>query len=68
MPKKVGSITSNTGKWVEGERVADGSVVAMNRGNAWGAGLRSTTKDVKKPPDPKVRAPALDPTCAAAVG
>ena len=29
---------------------------------AMGAGLRSTTKDVEKPPDPKVRAPALDPT------
>ena len=32
--RKVGPITSNTGKWVEGERVADGSVVAMNWGNA----------------------------------
>ena len=29
---------------------------------AMGAGLRSTTKDVEKPPGPKVRAPALDPT------
>jgi len=29
---------------------------------AMGAGLRSTTKGVEKPPDPKVRAPALDPT------
>ena len=29
---------------------------------AMGAGLRPTTKDVEKPPDPKVRAPALDPT------
>ena len=29
---------------------------------AMGAGLRPTTKGVEKPPDPKVRAPALDPT------
>jgi len=29
---------------------------------AMGAGLRSTTKGVEKPPDPKVRAPVLDPT------
>lgn len=35
--RKVSPITSNTGKWVEGEREADGSEVAMNRGNAWGA-------------------------------
>ena len=27
-----------------------------------GAGLRPTTKGVEKPPDPKVRAPVLDPT------
>ena len=27
-----------------------------------GAGLRPTTKGVEKPPDPKVRALALDPT------
>jgi hypothetical protein len=27
-----------------------------------GTGLRPTTKGVEKPPDPKVRAPALDPT------
>jgi hypothetical protein len=31
---------------------------------AMGAGLRPTTKGVEKPPDPKVRAPALDPTGA----
>ena len=35
--KKVGPITGNTGKWVEGERVADGSVVVMKSGNADGA-------------------------------
>jgi len=36
---------------------------AAGAGNvAMGAGLRSTTKGVEKPPDPKVRAPALDPT------
>jgi len=29
---------------------------------AMGAGLRPTTKGVEKPPDLKVRAPALDPT------
>ena len=29
---------------------------------AMGAGLRPTTKGVEKPPDPKVRAPVLDPT------
>jgi len=34
---KVGLITGNTGKWAEGERVADGFVVAMNRSNVWGA-------------------------------
>ena len=34
---KVGSITGNTGKWAEGERVADGRVVAWRRGNARGA-------------------------------
>jgi len=32
---------------------------------AMGAGLRPTTKGVEKPPDPKVRAPALDPTVGA---
>ncbi len=35
---------------------------------AMGAGLRSTTKGVEKPPDPKVRAPALDPTRGGAAG
>jgi len=35
---------------------------------AMGAGLRPTTKGVEKPPDPKVRAPALDPTCAGVAG
>jgi hypothetical protein len=35
--QKVGPITGSTGKWVEGERVADGSVVAMKAGNAAGA-------------------------------
>jgi len=34
---KVGSITGDTGKWAEGERVADGRVVAWMRGNARGA-------------------------------
>ena len=34
---KVGSITGNTGKWAEGERAADGRVVAWRRGNARGA-------------------------------
>ena len=34
---KVGSITGNTGKWAEGERVADGRVVAWRRGSARGA-------------------------------
>jgi len=29
-----------------------------------GAGLRPTTKGVDEPPDPTVRAPVLDPTCA----
>jgi hypothetical protein len=33
-----------------------------------GAGLRPTTKGVEKPPDPKVRAPALDPTEVAGDG
>ena len=42
---------------------------AAGAGNvAMGAGLRPTTKGVEKPPDPEVRAPALDPTCAGAVG
>jgi len=42
---------------------------AAGAGNvAVGAGLRPTTKGVEKPPDPKVRALALDPTCAGAVG
>ena len=31
---KVGPIAGNTGKGVEGERVADGRVVALRRGNA----------------------------------
>jgi len=35
---------------------------------AMGAGLRPTTKGVEKPPDPKVRAPALDPTDEAGTG
>ena len=34
---KVDSITVNSGKWIEGERVADGFVVAMNRSNVRGA-------------------------------
>ena len=34
---KVGPITGSTGKWVEGERVADGRVVALRRGNTRGA-------------------------------
>jgi hypothetical protein len=34
---KVGRITGETGKSIEGERVADGSVVARKRGNARGA-------------------------------
>jgi hypothetical protein len=34
---KVGRITGETGKSTEGERVADGSVVAKKRGNARGA-------------------------------
>jgi hypothetical protein len=34
---KVGRITGNPGKSAEGERVADGLVVAMKRGNARGA-------------------------------
>ena len=34
---KVGPITGNTGKWAEGERVAEGRVVVMMRGNARGA-------------------------------
>ena len=34
---KVDRITGDTGKSVEGERVADGSAVAMKRGNARGA-------------------------------
>jgi len=35
---------------------------------AMGAGLRPTTKGVEKPPDPKVRAPALDPTGSRSMG
>jgi len=36
---------------------------AAGAGNvAMGAGLRPTTKGVEKPPDSKVRAPAIDPT------
>jgi hypothetical protein len=34
---EVDLITGNTGKWIEGERVADGFVRAMNRSNVWGA-------------------------------
>ncbi len=34
---QVHSITSDPGKWADGERVTDGSVVAMKRGNARGA-------------------------------
>jgi hypothetical protein len=34
---KVGPITGEPGKWTEGERVADGSVVAVRPGNAGGA-------------------------------
>ncbi|MCX5847582.1 MAG: hypothetical protein NTW12_14720 [Deltaproteobacteria bacterium] len=34
---KVGLITGNTGKWIEGERVADGFVRAMNWSNIRGA-------------------------------
>jgi hypothetical protein len=30
---------------------------------AMGAGLRPRTKVLDAPPDPKVRAPVLDPTC-----
>jgi len=29
-----------------------------------GAGLRARVKTLEEPPDPNVRAPALDPTCA----
>jgi hypothetical protein len=35
--KKVDPITVNSGKWIEGERVADGSAVAMNWSNVRGA-------------------------------
>jgi len=35
--RKVGPITVNSGKWAEDERVADGSVVVMNRSNVRGA-------------------------------
>ncbi len=34
---KVDSITVNSGKWIKGERVADGFVRAMNRSNVRGA-------------------------------
>jgi hypothetical protein len=34
---KVDPITGSTGKWIEDERVADGRVVALKRGNARGA-------------------------------
>jgi hypothetical protein len=34
---KVGPITGEPGKWAEGERVADGSAVAVKPGNAGGA-------------------------------
>ena len=33
---KVGPITGDPGKWAEGERVAEGCVVAVKRGNARG--------------------------------
>ena len=33
----VGPITGSTGKWADDERVTDGLVVAMKRGNARGA-------------------------------
>jgi len=35
--RKVGLITSDTGKWTEGGRVADGSAVAMKQDNPCGA-------------------------------
>ena len=35
---------------------------------AMGAGLRAKAKALDESPDPNVRAPALDPTCAGAVG
>ena len=35
--RRICPITRETGKWVEGERAADGSVVATKRGNACGA-------------------------------
>jgi hypothetical protein len=35
---------------------------------ARGAGLRPTAKDVDEPPDPTVRAPALDPTAGRILG
>jgi len=42
---------------------------AAGAGNvAMGARLRPTTKGVEKPPDPKVRAPAPDPTDEAGAG
>ncbi len=34
---RVGPITGEPGKWAEGERVADGSAVAVKPGNAGGA-------------------------------
>ncbi len=33
-----------------------------------GAGLRPRTKVLDEPPDPKVRAPVLDPTCGGSTG
>ena len=35
--RKVGPITGRKGKWTEGQRVAEGPEVVMNRGNARGA-------------------------------
>ena len=35
--EQLGPITGDTGKWAEGERVADGPVVAVKPGNAGGA-------------------------------
>jgi len=32
------------------------------------AGLRATVKAVELPPEPKVRAPVLDPTCVSPAG
>jgi hypothetical protein len=35
--RKVDPITVGSGKWIEDERVADGSVLVMNRSNVRGA-------------------------------